>query len=203
MRKVLLSLVIILTLSVATCFAAPFNTLEPGQTAIGLTYWGSADDQYVTITGEDYTVGGGYLEHRFEKVVIGFETLGRSDTVTAWPDEANEETTITDLYLHYYLNDKTRLLLGKKSFKNEYSDTYGYSGEFSDSNVYVGAAFFAPLSDNAEGYFALTTQDIQFGANFNFSKSFTGNLFYRTSSYSDQGIDLDLSGLGFGLGLKF
>jgi hypothetical protein len=203
MRKVLLSLVIILTLSVATCFAAPFNTLEPGKTAIGLTYWGSADDKYMTITGEDYTVGGFYLEHRFKNVQVGFETLGRTDTVISGGAQLDEETTVSDLYVHYYLNDKTRLLLGKHSFEDDYTSNFGFSDNYSDDKVYVGAAYVAPLSDKVEGYVALTTADIQLGVNANFSESFTGNLFYRTSDWEDQGLESKLSGVGFGLGLKF
>jgi hypothetical protein len=50
-----------------------------------------------------------------------------------------------------------------------------------------------------EGYAAMTTADIQVGANLNFSKNFSGNIFYRTCSVEN----LDLSGIGFGLSLKF
>jgi hypothetical protein len=45
----------------------------------------------------------------------------------------------------------------------------------------------APLSDKVEGYAALTTGYLQIGANVNISKSFTGNLFYRTVNLTIDG----------------
>jgi hypothetical protein len=206
-KKVLVGLVGAMLIS-SVGFAAPFNTLEPGQTAVGLTYWGSSeDDGGKTISDSDYTLGGGYLEHRFDKVTVGYEGLGRSDSYSEFgywgAYSVDQDTTNRDIYLHYHLNDNVRLILGSKTGKIELSDSDGYSSTFSDSKTYVGAAYAAPLSDKVDGYVALTTADVQLGVNANFSKSFTGNLFYRTSSFSDQGESLDLSGIGFGLGLKF
>jgi hypothetical protein len=201
MKKVLLGLVIIFTLSVATCFAAPLNTLKPGQTAMGLVYWGASDPNYVTITYDDWNMGGVYLEHKFsDKLTIGFESIGRSDYDIDDPDFVTVNSYLTDIYLQYHINNNHRLLLGNKFFNQDMQDIYGTSyGYYTDSKPYVGVAFTSKLSDSMEGYAALTTADIQVGANLNFSKNFSGNIFYRTCSVEN----LDLSGIGFGLSLKF
>ena len=208
MKKVLLGLVIIFILSAATCFAAPFNKLEPGQTAIGLTYWGGEDDQYTTITGEDYTLGGGYLEHRFDNMTLGFEILGRSDTGITYVSglgwySLEEKLRLSDFYLHYHLSDKFRLLLGRHSFEDKLSDNYGNSAKLSDNKVYVGASYSVPLSDSIDAYAALTTASIQVGANVNLSDSVVANLFYRTFDWDDQGVDSTVSGFGLGVAYKF
>jgi hypothetical protein len=196
-KRVLLGLIIIYILSINTCFAAPFNTLAPGQTAIGLTYWGASDPNYSTITYDDWNMGGGYLEHKLsDRLTIGVESIGRSDSVFSYPYFVNVDTYLTDFYLQYHIKDNQRLILGNKSFDQDvYGTSYGY---YSDSKTYVGIAFTSNLSENVEGYAALTTADTQLGANLNFSEYFSGNIFYRTYS----GDVLDLSGLGFGLTLK-
>jgi hypothetical protein len=199
MKKVLLGLVIIFILSVATCFAAPFNTLKPEQTAAGLVYWGANSE-----TDNDWSMGGIYLEHKVaDKLTIGLETIGRTDYFYDYYyyyySSIALGSNITDIYLQYHIDDNCRILLGSKFFSQDIYDTYGNYGYSTDIKPYVGVAVTAKLSDSVEGYAALTTADTQVGANLNFTKNLSGNIFYRNCSTEN----LDLSGAGFGLTWKF
>jgi hypothetical protein len=197
MKKVLLALVIIFTLSAVTCFAAPFNTLEPGQSDAGLVYWGAN-----SVSDDDWSMGGIYLEHKVsDKLTIGLETIGRTDYAidSYYYYFVALDSSLTDIYLQYHIGDNCRILLGNKLFSQDLYDTYGSYGYYTDSKPYVGVAVTSKLSDSVEGYAALTTADTQVGANLNFTNNLSGNIFYRTCSIEN----LDLSGIGFGLTWRF
>lgn len=88
MKKIVLSLVAALVLSVGTGFAAPINDLATGQTAVGL--------------GSDTF----YLEHKLtDNFTLGFQNVDRGDN----------GTSLDDIYGQFRLSDNLRAIIGSRN----------------------------------------------------------------------------------------
>jgi len=88
LKKIVLSLVAALVLSVGTGFAAPINDLATGQTAVGL--------------GSDTF----YLEHKLtDNFTLGFQNVDRGDN----------GTSLDDIYGQFRLSDNLRAIIGSRN----------------------------------------------------------------------------------------
>jgi hypothetical protein len=97
LKKIVLTLVAVLALSVGTGFAAPVNDLATGQTAVGV--------------GSDAL----YLEHQFsDNFTLGFQNLDRGDN----------GSSLNDIYGQFRLSNNLRAIVGSRNFDSS-SRLYG------------------------------------------------------------------------------
>ena len=120
----------------------------------------------------------------------GQTAIGVFDSSLYIEHKLSEKVTLglqeNDIYGQYAINNKLRALIGSKDYN-------------SNSSIYLGAAYNAPLAPSLDGYVSLIGSsdfaELQVGANYNLTHNVDVNVNYR-SFMPDQGSNRNRTSLG-------
>lgn len=214
-RKTLIFAALLILIS-SIAYGAPVVDLKQGQTQAGYTYQNFG----TTLEGGGLSVDAGdtntntfYVETGIGKnLVLGLEVSDFSKTYNMAPVTATVNSTFTDVYLQYGLDDKNqfRLMVGNRNYDTTINATDGVTtiaGSGSTSKFFYGAALTAPLGDKFNGYASFKkssiADDLEIGLTYQFDKNTSAVLNYRNYKEEDSGATLELNGIGFGIAFRF
>ncbi|MDR3563460.1 MAG: hypothetical protein P4N59_18770 [Negativicutes bacterium] len=177
MKKKILAFVAGLTLVSSVGFAAPLNSLNTGETAVGYSYYNMSH----STDNNSY-----YLENAVsDKFTLGVERNNNSGTLGA-------KWNTTDIYAQYKLDPNVRLIVGNRDY------------DYADSRMYFGVGVNTNLAPKLEGYASVITNSYttewQAGVNYAMTDRVSLNVAYKNNK--DNGY-ATYDGIGIGLNCKF
>lgn len=150
MKKLALTVAVLLSANLATGFAAPINDLSQSETAIG-----------VVMHGSDIDSDSFYIEHKLSNNF----TLGLQNTDFDYGGDA------TDLYGQVNLNNNLRAIIGNRDYD---------SGNKFYLGMAVNAPLAPQLDGYASLIGGSNFKELQVGANYQLTRNVDFNLNYRS-----------------------
>ena len=160
-------------------YAAPITDLNQGETKAGYNHY-NLDVSGLSVKDDSF-----YLEHGLSpKFNLGIERNGYSFT--------GGDSDTTDIYAHYKLDKKIRLIVGDRSYSS------------GPDKVFYGIGADVNLAPKLDGYASVTASSLatewQTGVNYKLDKQASLHVGYK--SYKEDNAPT-MDGLGFGVNYQF